>query len=64
MQKPSDRNIMFVSYTGMATSTVFYLLVGKLNYFILKGILGFVIYGNKTEANFINMIEVDDVGSI
>lgn len=44
MTKPTDHNLFTSCYFGMGISTTFYLVVG---------ILGYAIYGNVIDTNFL-----------
>lgn len=46
---------MKCSYSGMLIATVFYVFVG---------IMGFGIYGNDTESNFLKMVTVEKIHQI
>lgn len=55
MIKPTDKKLINVSFIGMGISTLFYLTVG---------ILGYVIYGKNTEANFLSMTSPEIMGEV
>lgn len=55
MHKPTDKKVMKSCYIGMITATCFYLLVG---------IMGCAIYGEKTETNFLASTTKEKMGTI